>query len=507
MKKSFLIVFVMILVLSAALFAGGSREAAGSTGRMSLEELRAFAAPELDEVEMLSASGASANPAAESGAGGASLLSREAMRETERLAVTVDRAVDLALKYNLGLKGDQLDLVKKRRAMRTVWNSFIPTVQASTTMNRFNKEPEPFFPGLPASPRWGLSAGLDFNLMLNLALFDGITSTQLAYESGLLSYEEARKQLERDVRKTFYNLLLMKENRALFVQQIDAAESRYRQAQVNYRNGLVPELSMLSAQVAWENLKPALESMDLGYDQYLAGFKMTLGLSQETELDLEGAISVDPVELAADPLIEEYLAGRLDIASLLYGMETIEVARRATISQAFTPNLVLGLNFDPTLGGDPWETSWFDTDNWAQRSGMFRLTVAMNLEGFLPGSKPRVALANLEDDRRSMQLGLMQAIEGAEMEINSLVKSLNKSRRSMSTLRLNVELADRAYRMAEEAYRAGSRELLEVQSAEIELNKANYELLKEKFNYVTGLLDLEYALNTSLEEIKDGNDE
>jgi outer membrane protein TolC len=299
----------------------------------------------------------------------------------------------------------------------------------------------------------------------------------------------------------------MKENRALFVQQIDAAESRYRQAQVNYRNGLVPELSMLSAQVAWENLKPALESMDLGYDQYLAGFKMTLGLSQETELDLEGAISVDPVELAADPLIEEYLAGRLDIASLLYGMETIEVARRATISQAFTPNLVLGLNFDPTLGGDPWETSWFDTDNWAQRSGMFRLTVAMNLEGFLPGSKPRVALANLEDDRRSMQLGLMQAIEGAEMEINSLVKSLNKSRRSMSTLRLNVELADRAYRMAEEAYRAGSRELLEVQSAEIELNKANYELLKEKFNYVTGLLDLEYALNTSLEEIKDGNDE
>lgn len=494
--KKYLVVF-MVMMTPALLFAGGRGESGSAPyGSMSLEELKSFAAPELPEQEMAVASGS-----AESGA-----AATEDTGAAAELTVDADRAVELALRYNLGLKGDQLDLVKKRRAMRTVWNSFIPTVGVSTTLNRFNNEPS-LTMQMSGVTQWGLSAALDFNLMLNLALFDGITTTQIAYESGLLSYEQARKQLERDVRKQFYNLLLMQENRKLFLQQIRAAEDRYRQSEINYRNGLVPELSMLSAQVAWENLKPALESMDLGYDQALAGFKMTLGLSQDTVLELEGAIAADPVELSADPLIDEYLAGRLDIASLLYQMKSLEVAKRAIISQAYTPNLILGLNYDPALAGDPWETSWFNTDNWAQSSGMFRLTVAMNLEGFLPGSKTRVALADMEEDRRSMQLGLMQAIEGAEMEISSLVKSLNKSRSSMATLRLNVELADRAYRMAEEAYRAGSRELLEVQNAEIELNKANYELLKEKYNYVTGLLDLEYALNTSLEEIKEGSNE
>jgi hypothetical protein len=33
-----------------------------------------------------------------------------------------------------------------------------------------------------------------------------------------------------------------------------------------------------------------------------------------------------------------------------------------------------------------------------------------------------------------------------------------------------------------------------VQNSELELRKARNEVLKEKFNYLTGLLDLEYAL-------------
>jgi outer membrane protein TolC len=57
-----------------------------------------------------------------------------------------------------------------------------------------------------------------------------------------------------------------------------------------------------------------------------------------------------------------------------------------------------------------------------------------------------------------------------------------------------VELAQRAYSLAEEAYRSGAKDLLDVQNAELELRKARNEVLKEKFNYLTGLLDLEYAL-------------
>ncbi|MCF7953734.1 MAG: TolC family protein [Spirochaetales bacterium] len=491
---------------------------------MTLDEMKQLAAPDLDETALLEASSPSDEAfygltgdsgfgiSGETGAvseyllrdaANASLLNRQRIRSTDKIAVDVDEAVGLALKYNLSLKSEQLELVKKRRAMSTVWNNFIPTVQVSSSLIRGNVAPAGAPPNM--SP-WNAAAGINFDLMLNLALFDGITSTKLDYASGLISYEQAKQKLERDVRKSFYNLVLMQENRELFLQQISAAEDRYEQAEINYDNGLVPELSVLSARVAWENLKPALEAMDLGYQQAIAGFKMTLGLAQSTELEIDGSIEADPVELEAEPLIDEYLAGRLDLKSMLYGIKSIETAKTSTMKRAFTPNLMLSWNADPGLR-DPFDTNWFDLDNWNQQSGMFRLTVAMNLEGLLPNSKMRVSLAELEEQKQSLQLGLMQAIEGAEMEISSLVRSLNKSRSSMESLRLNVDMAERAYLLSEEAYNAGSRELLEVQNAEIELNKAQYELLKEKYNYVTGLLDLEYALNTSLEQIMDGKDE
>ena len=535
--KAFLLT-TLTLLAALPLFAGGQGEGR-SIEQPELSELKQMAEPELQEEELEAALYPESGPgkgivtgdleadAADEATGESGKFpGRAELQKAESITVDLERAVDLALEYNLTLKGKQLDLVKKRRAMSTVWNSFVPTVGVSATLGRMNEarsvgglspyDPAPTtFPGVGTaydyvvsysqeiSP-WSLSLGVNVDLMLNLALFDGITATRLSYESGLLSYEQARKQMDRDVRKNFYNLLLMQRNRTLFLQQIAAAESRYEQAQVNYRNGLVPELTMLQAQVAWENLKPALEAMDLGYDQALAGFKMTLGLSQKTELELEGSIETEPVELEAQPLIDDYLAGRLDIQSLVYGMKSLEVAKRSTINRAFTPNLMLGWSYDPSVS-DPFDadTELFDGDSWNQQGGMLRITLAMQLEGFLPGSKTRVALADMDDDYQNMQLGLMQAIEGAEMEINSLVKSLKKSQSSMTSLQLNVELAQRAYRMAEEAYRAGSRELLEVQNSEIELNKAKYELLKEKYNYVTGLLDLQYALNTSMEEIKE----
>jgi outer membrane protein TolC len=88
------------------------------------------------------------------------------------------------------------------------------------------------------------------------------------------------------------------------------------------------------------------------------------------------------------------------------------------------------------------------------------------------------------------------------MEIRSTVRSLEKARDSIDTLQLNVERARRAYQMAEEAYNAGSKELLEVQNAEIELKKARLEVLRERYNYIEALLDLEYALNTEIEDIE-----
>ena len=40
-----------------------------------------------------------------------------------------------------------------------------------------------------------------------------------------------------------------------------------------------------------------------------------------------------------------------------------------------------------------------------------------------------------------------------------------------------------------------------MQNAEIELKQARLEVLKEKYTYLSALIDLEYQLNTSIERL------
>jgi outer membrane protein TolC len=349
---------------------------------------------------------------------------------------------------------------------------------------------------------WNVSASLNMNLTLTAALFFGIKATVIDYEAGRITLETAKKKLVRDVKKQFYNLLLMQENIRLMEENIDAAKDRYDQANINYQNGLVSEYTKLSAQVAWENMKPSLESLKVGYRSALLGFKQQLGLPNSVGMELQGAIEPTPLSLDAEALIEEYVTGRLDVQSLRKQIEMVKNSKDATIA-GMTPALTFILNFDPAFTKDPFEDPWFeDPDEWTQRSGMFGISINVALEKLLPFSKTWIELKNTEDNLRKMEISLSGLVNAGEMEIETTVMNLNKSLDSIEKLELNVELAQRAYDMAEEAYNAGNRELLEVQNAELELKKARLEVLKEKYNYITGLFDLEYALNTTLEELK-----
>jgi len=232
---------------------------------------------------------------------------------------------------------------------------------------------------------------------------------------------------------------------------------------------------------------------------------MLLGIDLAEDISLKGTISVEPVKLDIDKLTEKFLPGRLDIQKMNENIRSLKTQEQAMKLRAMTPMLSLGLNFDPAYSLDPWKNNWFKDlgDNWSQQSGMFRVTLAMSLDSLLPWSPAQTGIKDMEDGIRKMEIGISQARTGAQMEIKSLVMQLNKSMEQLDTLNLNVTLAEKAYQMSREAYKAGSKELLEVEDSERDLSNAKLEVLKEKYKYNTGMLDLEYALNASLEEIKE----
>ena len=94
-----------------------------------------------------------------------SLVLGGGMVSADPLSLTVDQAVDLAVKNNLVLKGEDLQLQAKQRSKDYAWNAFIPKTSASTALAHLNQPSSLYstfaqiFPQYNfSSPAWTLAA-------------------------------------------------------------------------------------------------------------------------------------------------------------------------------------------------------------------------------------------------------------------------------------------------------------------------------------------------------------
>ncbi len=423
----------------------------------------------------------------------------------ETVSLTVDEAVDYALQNSKTLQSAQIDLEMKTRAKNNAWNVFVPSVQALGIGSRSNEYSDPtagLIPGVPAVEpteidHWTVLGQIDVSLNLSLALIDGIKATKANYEAGLITWEQSVKETERDIRKMFYGLLLQQESLSLQQQSLLNAEERVTQAQINYNNGFIPELSLLQTQVAFENQKPQVLKSEQGLMQQLDLFAFIIGLPLGTDIVLEGEI--DPLfidDLNTEILVNEYLQNRLDIQSFLKSKEIIEIQLSALDFQTYTPALALGWGWNPIVMDI--EQSWVDSDN-IMDNGSLSITLAWNLTNMFPFSANRQSAKDLQDNIAKMNLQYETILQNAEMEITNLVDNLQYSESAIIAAGQSIELAQKSYDMTVDAYEQGAAELLDVRDAETQLNQAKLGEMSERYNYLSGLLDLEYALNTSFE--------
>ncbi len=433
--------------------------------------------------------------------------------EAKPMTLTVDQAVDLALENNIQLTSAGIDLRMKKRDADFAWNSFLPSVQATGTLFRSNMSemtvnnyqvvmgsyvvPVPMTVELEEKDRWRAMAGLSATLNLNIALFDGLKATRQGYEAGEISWLQAKQQTEQNVKKAFYGILIQEEALRLAKEKLATSEERLRQAQTNFRNGLVPELAYLQAQLGVETQKPSIKESELGLTQNKAMFVFLIGLPIGTEVELSGSINPSISDLDADELVKNHLADRLDLQALRKNTELLKTQVRATKFQLYTPSLSLSQSFSPALSAI--DADWLNADNWTDSSGGFSATLAFNLTNALPFSAQGQNLRDLKDSVAKLELTWKQAADNAELEIRNLVRKLEKSSASIEAMNLNVKIAQKAYSLSEQGYRAGTVEWLDLKDAENTLMQAQLGLLSEEFTYLSTRLDLEAAINAKLD--------
>lgn len=448
----------------------------------------------------------------------------------EKMILTVDEATNYAIKNSRTLKVSAIDVEIAKLKKDNAWNVFVPSVQISGTMSRSNEVTDSSammegimkaalkealsgmgMPGGGSSgnssassstssepkeaDHWKAVGNVSVNWNFSFALFEAYRTTVSNYEAGLISYEQSVKQTERDVKKMFYGMLLMQENLKLQQEMLENAKMRMEQAAISYRNGQVPELSYLQAQVTYENKRPTVLEMEQTIAQQMNTFAFLLGLPYGTKLELVGTIEPEFITVDSNELVEKYLTNRLDVQGLYKNIELVSHGLKASTLQTYTPALALSYGFQPVVMDIT--KNWFEDEN-NMDNGSFSVTLAWNLTNILPFSSNMVSLRENKKNLEKLELSVATILQSGEMEIASLVDKLKKCESSISAMEYNVELAEKAYNMTYEAYRVGTTEILDVRDSESQLSQAKLGLLNEKYTYLTTLLDLEYAINAKL---------
>lgn len=431
-------------------------------------------------------------------------------KDEEILKFTLMEAVDYALDHSKTLKVADIDLEMKKRESKYGWNCLLPSVNVSATMSRSNEVPaslEPYLKerkekGYPIdedAAKWTRLASLGFEWQFTAAYIQKIRAAKAAYEDGLISFQDSINQIEVNVKKAFYGLLLQKKSLDLSRITLENSRQRMVQAQTNFRNGLVPELAMLQTQVAYQNMLPTVSQSERVYKQNLDGFAILIGVPVGTEIELVGNIEPYYVDLDYDNLISKYGDNSLAIKSLDKKIEQAKLGISATELGTWSPALVIGWTKQPmSLGAynDSW-SGFPSGDNWSD-NGSLNLTVAWSLTNMLPWSANRQSVKDLRAQLAQLEINRELLLENQKRSVRSCVDTLIQCREQITAMNRNISLAQRSYDMTVRAYRNGTTELLEVRDAENSLTQAKIGLESEKLNYISALMDLESTLNTKL---------
>jgi outer membrane protein TolC len=139
-----------------------------------------------------------------------------------------------------------------------------------------------------------------------------------------------------------------------------------------------------------------------------------------------------------------------------------------------------------------------------QDGGSLSLTASYSFDSLIPWSGAKENLLQAEDNLRKARSQLQETKVNSELSRLNLKRSIDQAVGSLSSLELNVQLAQKAYDLSQAAYNQGSKDLLAVQSAEGDLNNARYKVLAQRYTLLSNLLSLEYELNVPFGTLLNG---
>ena len=408
------------------------------------------------------------------------------------LELSLDKAIALAVENSFYLRQSLIDLSMAELSANRIWAEVFPSISGSLGVSYAS----PIFTGGGAdfsANRLSYSFGLGLSLGLNAGIPYAIRNIRLAYQRNLLSYQDARNQLEIQITRLFFSIIAERDSLVYLEDNFNLAQMQLQRNQVSFNHGLLGERVLLQSRLALELARYSLSRARSMFANNMGEFLALLGLPHDSQVSLLGEINIVRIEAEAEELIREHLPRRPDIISRRHEIERLENLERQTVLSSRAPSLNLSVNW----GSAPGRT--FQGPFADNLSGSAALSIP--IDPWISGTRGSQSIDRAGHAVERAAIDLLIAEDAARTQIRSLTANLRNLWDSVEIARLSLTIAERNFELTEQGFINGVIESLVLEDARNNLADARQRLLQSELSYFNLALELSRALNINWKEL------
>ncbi|KAA6351271.1 putative efflux pump outer membrane protein TtgC [termite gut metagenome] len=410
------------------------------------------------------------------------------------LALTLDKALEIALNDNPTIKIAGQEIKLKKEANKEAYSGLFPEASLSGTYSRTLKKQTMVmdFGGESMTIKMGSDNSYNGGLSISLplfapALYKAISLTKTDVDLAVEKARSSKLDLINQVTKAYYQLLLAQDGYDVLQKSYQQAETNFEMVKAGYEQGKVSEYDKIRADVQVRGLKPTLLSTSNGVILAALQLKVLIGVDAGTLVAVEGNLNDYEIimfrqELNGDKLD---LANNSDLKQL--DLNAMLLEKNIKIQQTnFMPTLGMAFNYAYLSLNNDFK---FSDYKWNPYSTLgFSLTVPLfKASNFTKLRQTKIQMRQLTETRINV-----------ERQLNTLAtsykSSMNTGCEQVLSNKEGVFQAEKGREIARKRYEIGKGTILELNDSEIALIQAQLAYNQSIFDYLTAKADLDKVL-------------
>lgn len=405
--------------------------------------------------------------------------------------INLNDAIKLALQYNRNIQTAVENESYAHGRIVQAYGGVVPTATINGGYNHLDKVAEFDIGGHKFKA--GALQSYNFQLHIQQPLINGAAAAGL--RAAKLYKALTHKQVQNvsqnviyGVEQSYYQLLLLQKQYRVNKQFLHVSETSLQDVQNKAKFGTATNFNVLRAKVDVANAKTQMIQSKNNLEQAQAAFYNLLGVSQNSEVNLQDSLNYKPVDTNEGKAISKALHDNPELASSLLQVRLQRQNVLASYSR-YLPTVSAYLNQEynkPNPHGSPFNPPDYYKFGYAWNAGLTLNWSIFNLsrEGTIMQDKSQY---------RQQEISFLNDKEQILYDVHSALLGIKNAAQSVNAQKMTLKQAQEGLRLAQAGYKNGTLDQVSVLDSRQALRQAELSYYNSIYQHKVAYLKLQKA--------------